>query len=375
MARERENWNTAFDQLRQAIAKSQSTADRRRFISTYTSWLLLRGETADAELWLDQLAEIDEGTGVHGRLRASWHARRGDHAQAIDELRALPELAKLTTDKTASHVEAAKYAMRLGSAADEDARRLYEGLEDEQLRLAVKQDRKRRFAYAQSLVRRNRPDDAVKLLQAVKTTAEELALAIRTVETLVASGELEREQSQWLATYLETLSKEFGSSLDLQKATALVKSSLGDVAAAEEIYRDILEAEPRDLAVLNNLAMLLANADKDLDEAATLSNRSLEIAGPIPELLDTRAVIALAQGDAQTALNLLEQATSSIESPLPVILFHRAVAYSRLGKNEEAMQDLAAVRESGFSAGMLGEREKQWFDVLSRSKPLAKPSL
>src|SRR5262249_20742098 len=90
------------------------------------------------------------------------------------------------------------------------------------------------------------------------------------------------------------------------------------------VYRQILDREPENRIALNNLAWLLAMLERG-DEAPTMMNKVLEVAGPVPEFLDTRGVVWLQLNKTREALSDLEQAAQSRH--WPKLLFHLAQAH------------------------------------------------
>ena len=57
-----------------------------------------------------------------------------------------------------------------------------------------------------------------------------------------------------------------------------------------------MPARASPVPTMNNLAWVLARRRSDLEEASLLINRAMKIAGPLPELLDTRGCVCLALG-------------------------------------------------------------------------------
>lgn len=102
---------------------------------------------------------------------------------------------------------------------------------------------------------------------------------------------------------------------------------------AETQYRLVLDRDPDNLIALNNLAWLLAQRSGNGKDALPLIEHALEIAGPRPELLDTRAVVHLALKDSGRAIADLERAAA--ESPSGIQYFHLARAQDQ-AKNSEA---------------------------------------
>ena len=71
---------------------------------------------------------------------------------------------------------------------------------------------------------------------------------------------------------------------------------------AEETYREVLQRTKGNASAMNNLAMLLAQQGIKLDEVLNLANQAIDIFGPAGMLLDSRASVYLAMGDANKAL-------------------------------------------------------------------------
>jgi tetratricopeptide (TPR) repeat protein len=110
---------------------------------------------------------------------------------------------------------------------------------------------------------------------------------------------------------------------------------------AEKQYRLALELDKDNIVALNNLAWLLAQRSGKGDEALQWMNHALEIAGPRPELLDTRAIVYLTLKRSDLALADLERASS--DTPTAMHYFHMARAQV-LGENAQAAAD--ALREA-----------------------------
>jgi tetratricopeptide (TPR) repeat protein len=93
-------------------------------------------------------------------------------------------------------------------------------------------------------------------------------------------------------------------------------------------YREALRQEPNNTIALNNLAYLLALQGRQATEALGLINRAPEVAGPMPDLPDTRAVVYFKNKQAGLAVKNLEQVVMHSDSPAS--LFHLAQAITRL---------------------------------------------
>ena len=81
--------------------------------------------------------------------------------------------------------------------------------------------------------------------------------------------------------------------------------------SAITLYKRLLDLAPRNSAVLNNLAFLLVlHRPAATTEAMALINKAIEIQGPSPRLLDTRARVYLAGGSFALAKQDLKIAQS-----------------------------------------------------------------
>jgi tetratricopeptide (TPR) repeat protein len=115
---------------------------------------------------------------------------------------------------------------------------------------------------------------------------------------------------------------------------------------AETQYRLVLEKDPNNLMALNNLAWLLAQRSGNGEEAKTLIDRALDIGGPRPELLDTRAVVNLALKESGKAIADLQRALA--ESPSGIQYFHLARAHEQAKDPKAAAAALEQAKKLGL---------------------------
>jgi tetratricopeptide (TPR) repeat protein len=121
---------------------------------------------------------------------------------------------------------------------------------------------------------------------------------------------------------------------------------LGNYEAAEGFYRKALARAPANLMALNNLAWLLAQRKGQGTRALPLIERAIKVYGPRPDLLDTRAVVHLARGQAAPAIADLKRATR--EEPNASRYFHLARALSMAGQSQAALRAFQKARASGL---------------------------
>src|SRR5439155_13521938 len=88
---------------------------------------------------------------------------------------------------------------------------------------------------------------------------------------------------------------------------------------------------------------LLALGQGQAAEALEVIQRAIETAGPLPALLDTRAVIALNLGRGAAAIKDLEEAVTV--APSASRYFHLARAHAQAGNRGPAARALGQARE------------------------------
>jgi tetratricopeptide (TPR) repeat protein len=131
---------------------------------------------------------------------------------------------------------------------------------------------------------------------------------------------------------------------------------------AEAIYREVVNREPANVPALNNLAWLLAQQDGKGTEALALIGRALDGAGPLAELLDTRAVVSLKLGHSAAAVKDLEAALA--DTPTSSHYFHLAQAQLLAGNRTAAGEAWQKARAAGLDATKLHPLERTAYQPL-----------
>jgi tetratricopeptide (TPR) repeat protein len=130
----------------------------------------------------------------------------------------------------------------------------------------------------------------------------------------------------------------------------------GQYLPAEKQYRLALERDPDNLVALNNLAWLLAHRGNGA-EAMKLISHALELAGPRPELLDTRALCHLALKQSEKAVADLQHAIN--EGPTPIQYFHLARAQQSANNADAAALALREAKKRGLKRASLHPIEEK----------------
>jgi Tfp pilus assembly protein PilF len=143
------------------------------------------------------------------------------------------------------------------------------------------------------------------------------------------------------AWFQEALQKQ-PQSVALLLQSADLQKLLDRPQDAEKLYRQVLALDPRQVVALNNLAWMLAERGAGSDEALTLINRAIETYGARPEFLDTRAVVNLALGHHQAAVDDLKRAIE--DAPTFTKYLHLTDAHHKARNRPAALASLRSAR-------------------------------
>jgi Flp pilus assembly protein TadD len=131
---------------------------------------------------------------------------------------------------------------------------------------------------------------------------------------------------------------------DLYYSLGVVRVVQKRTADAIASFREVVKVNPRHVAALNNLALLLAEkAMTRKEDAATrkealaMIDRAIDQAGLTPDLCDTKGTILLMADEANAAVRFLEMATRG-PTVDPRYEFHLALAIHKQGNHDRARQ-------------------------------------
>jgi tetratricopeptide (TPR) repeat protein len=216
------------------------------------------------------------------------------------------------------------------------------------------------------LSRRNRVDEALELCDRIAGTASAPMLARVSLGVLRAGPATPEQIARVEARIVEAAEKagpETRTGFDL--ALAELREIQGRFPDVLKIYRGLLVRNNRNVLALNNLAWFQSFDPVGRRESLDLINRALQLAGPDPELLDTRAVIQLNLDSPREAIRDLEQALK--ENSTPSLWFHLSLAQSRVGDKSAAAESLRNADQAGFDPGTLHPFEKADYEKLMKS--------
>ena len=216
------------------------------------------------------------------------------------------------------------------------------------------------------LARQNRIDEALDLCNAISESASAPLLARISLGVLRAGRATPEQIARVEARIVEAAEKAAPESkTGFELAMAELREIQGRYPDVLQIYRGLLDRNDRNVLALNNLAWFQSFDPAGRRASLDLINRAVQLAGPDPELLDTRAVIQLNLDNPREAIRDLEQALK--ENNTPSLWFHLSLAQNRVGDNAAAAESLHNADQAGFDPGALHPFEKAAYEKLVKS--------
>ncbi|MDA1165963.1 MAG: VanZ family protein [Planctomycetota bacterium] len=332
------------------------------FLREFVVFLIESGELLEAGKQLSRLA-VDFPQADRVRLQAVHHAALGhsDKAIAVLDEFVSDEASGLTQVNRLLHAaETCQELLKSRTTATEMA---LSPAVDRYLQAAVDADPNQVKSLVVWLLDRDRDVEAFELLETVwqhlpSETAANLSLA------MLRSGS-NRSRRDRVEQYLVAGSREQPKSLELKLCLADLKSLGEQYSEAEDLYREILLTDARHVPALNSLAWGLAMRGRLLDEASTFVERAIDQAGPVPQLMDTRGCVKLAQSRLRSATDDFLVATDAGGDPTTFL--HLALVQAESGNVEQADATLKHAIEVGLRAAQLHPFDRE---LLVRLKSL-----
>jgi tetratricopeptide (TPR) repeat protein len=375
-------------QYRSEAIKQFEVLSARRELPPETTFVLAQLYEADGQWerakWkLDALARNHENNAVFLTHLATLLLRHKRHDEALPYVLRLSKLKpnQLETVMLYTRVlkgqgnteKALSVARNFASAGNppQQAAYLFEDLGDKnqaenyfRAYVAAAPDRpERALLLAGFLGRVSRTDEALDICDKAWDKCAPEAVALTAVG-LVRSGKASDGQERQIDSRLQAAIARHPEKRVLLQLRAEFRDYCGRTDEAIALYRELIQAEPRNIAALNNLAVLLALKENQGGEALMRINAAIEIAGPVAQLLDTRAMVYMSERRPDMAIRDLEDALK--QEPSPLFYFHQARAYN-LNKNRlQAQRCWEKATTEGLTASALPRLERPTFEALSK---------
>lgn len=146
---------------------------------------------------------------------------------------------------------------------------------------------------------------------------------------------VEKDQQRWIVFTMqkaETLARAYMKTSD----NNYLNDALG-------VYESLLEKMPNNTGVLNNVAYILADNNRDLDKALEYAKRAHEARPDDPEYLDTYALVLHKKGRNSEAVQFEQSAIQQYEAQRASV---PTEAYEHLGQFQEQLGELSQARSA-----------------------------
>ena len=194
-------------------------------------------------------------------------------------------------------------------------------------------------------------------------THHDVTSAILLTETLLRDPAL-AEQPRFQMLVSDALAR-YPAHPVLLESVATLRLQQQAYGEAATLYREVLKLAPLRVRALNNLAMALSELPDQAAEGLKPIDQALQLAGNVPELLDTKGVVLLRAGRAVESAEIFR--TVAAASPEPRFRLHLVMALLAQELSGEAEQvwetlDLQALDRAGLTV-----RESQQLAALEQT--------
>lgn len=343
------------------LALANATAPLPRHVAAYIDWLLRHDVSEKAGPWLDKLEQLDRRSLLAVALRVRWL----DAEKRTDQIEPLLEkTAKrlLKTEEPNAQPGAEQKLQTCLTIGD-----LYFSVQqypaaERWYRRAHTLDPEQYNRLARSVAVQGRVAEAIQLcVDAAATDAS--ALSATALATLLVQAYPDVKEVEEAESVLTQALAQHGDNLQLLFSVANLRVMQQRLDEACRLYRHVVELDPHNIEALNNLAMALAEQPGQPTEALAYVERAIQLAGPQPNLLDTKGTILLALDKVEEAIPLLSAAASA-PNPDPRFYFHLAVGYYRAGDLTRARETLAIARNRQLAQTVLTESDTRLLEEL-----------
>jgi tetratricopeptide (TPR) repeat protein len=349
-------WDEARNELVALVAKPETPP---AYVAMLAEKMIEHGEASAAVTWLRRLERAAPDSPITIALQAKLAMAEGDRQQAGNFARKLMPGEGVPADNPAQLAAVAKLMEDLGfpKAADKVLEQF----------AAISGDGL--VARIEFLGRQGRGGDALDLLQAnweVFPLERAVALAIQVFRNQVDDSTV-AAVGERVGQLVAKARREDPGSFVLKLIDADFLSLNGGIQESEAIYRELLATgnlpTVQAAIVANNLAFFLAKP-ATAAEARKLIDLAIAQLGPLPDLLDTRGLVRLAEGDRQGAIEDLREA---ILVPSSLKYLHLAAAELAAGDQAAAGTALEKARTSGLNKIRLVQVDAERLEQIEKS--------
>ena len=347
-----QDWDNAKSLMLDMLVKYSSDPAVQ---GAYIDLLIDQGEYSSAEKRIKRFREIAPKDPRLVQLRARVISEKGDQAQLNKMLTSLlPNVGgAMTPQQLKTTLGVAQLAAQYGDY--ELAGKLY--------KIYAKRVPDQTFELARFLAYHGDCDQALDLLKRLYPDQTDKVVQLANRMITVRRDEFGDKYDEPVNRLLNAALREDPDSVARQLARAEAYETQGkhdeSIAAYDQLLqRDDLPTQIR-AAAMNNLGFQLGLLKRRVDEAEQLIEEAMKTFGPVADMLDTRAIVFIAQEKYDLAIEDMKLALSVSEDP--VKYYHLAKACILSGDGQAAGKAWEKAQELDFEKKMLPELEKATF--------------
>ena len=351
------------DARRKMLLLSGKSAGNPRYLAVYSQMMLKHGELKEAQSLIDQLERVRPDSDVVVQLKARLLAKDNPRKAAEYLEQRIPE--SFSSNPAVQQQQLQQIAVYAG-LLEEMGMKERAG---ELLRRLRAAEPRATLMLAGHLARNGEMDEAFRLFKDARKS-QSLDSIIR-----VALYALRQRPAREIHEYIKPV-EEWIDALDDPQGS-LKKLFMAHLRDAEERYpeaqrmysellagkglKDTIRAEAQ-----NNLAYLMAVNPRggDAGRALKLIEEAIAVMGPTADLLDTRAMVHLAAGNATAAVADMRAVVQDDQTPSKY--FHLALAELGAGNRTEASESFKKAKELKLDVTQLAAFESEKYKQLNR---------
>jgi tetratricopeptide (TPR) repeat protein len=339
------NWPKARAHM---LALLNDHAKNPIYLARYIRGLLRQGEADIADVWVERLAKVAPQTFQTIELQVRWLLAKGQTDEAANLLTSYAREKNARLDGVALLLD------QCGKTAE--AEQTYRA------HAAASRQPESILLLAQFLARHDRLAEALQICEQAWQTCHSEAVAAVSVWVVCTAHGSEPDQQRverWLTT---SIAKNPMARM-IPVTLATLHEFRGHYDEAIALYRKTLQQDKNNVQALNNLAYLLAWKEGKNGEARELIQTAINLAGPNPQLLDTRGVVSLMNDQLDLAIRDLQAVV--MESPSAAGYFHLALAHQLAKNRSVAVKSFRKATDLGLKTADLHPLEQPAWQQLA----------
>ena len=327
------DWPQAHDRM---VRLASLNKERGEIIAPLVASLIRQGDLGEARPWVEHLNQIERDSSRCATLTAQYFQKLGQTDRALKRIQEFVQ---------ANPRQAPSVVSLLDELGGSDLA--------EPIYLQMSRDSKgteNRFALALFYGRHGRTSEAITQCEALRGSFPDEQIVLVALNILAGcDSDANATEFRRVESWIKELETKGTERFDPRTLKAALLAIRGDVSTARNLYYQVLESRPKDYTALNNLAWLLAltGNEQERTQALTIIERAIQLIGPKPTLLDTRAVVFQSLREFDKAEHDLRLAIGT--QPSPVYLYHLACVQLAKGQKPAAIETFQKAKDLGLS--------------------------